>query len=186
MTAIVDFRTTYPVGRPPEDWVCVAPQGPGYERTQTWVKISKIKPKEDVDENVRNSPTYQALLGRWSIIGPKYEAWKDSSEIPEDGMALSAWSGVTKEIAEVLRRQGIKTVEAVAGMSVEAAAKLPMPNARKLPVMAQEYLKGRDAVAAQNEVESLKEQIAAMREMLEAQQGEKRGPGRPRKEAVDA
>lgn len=182
MTAIVQFRTTYPVGRPPVDWVCVAPSGESYTRTQTWHRVDKIRPPENVDDGVKSSPSYQAMMGRWSVIGPKYEAWKSSNEIPDDGIALAAWSGVTPEIAEILRRQGIKSVESVAAMSPDLASKLPMPNARKLPQMAKDFLESRDKVAEQNRIADLEEQLAAMRELLEA----KRGPGRPKKVEEDA
>lgn len=183
MTQVVDFKTTYPVGKDPIDWVCVAPAGESYMRTQTWIPISKVKPKEDVDPERSQGMSYQALLGTWSIIGPKYEAWKTSNTIPDDGMALASWSGVTKEIADILKKQGIRTVEGVAEMSPDLASKLPMPNARKLPKMAQDYLSSRDGEALVEENEALKERMAAMEQML-AEMTEKRGPGRPKK--VDA
>lgn len=185
MTAVVGFRTSYPVGKQPIDWVCLAPTGDSYMKTQTWYRISKIKPRDDVDPDIKESPTYQALLGRWSIIEPKYKAWKNSEEIPENGIALAAWSGVNAEIAAHLRQKGILTVEDVANMSVEVAAKLPMPNARKLPELAQAYLDSIANVAEQEEVAELRERLAAMEEML-AEATQKRGPGRPKKEAVDA
>ena len=184
MTAVVGFKTTYPVGKDPIDWVCLAPTGDSYMKTQTWKKISRIKPKDDIDPDIKESPTYQALLGTWSIVGPKYEAWKNSEEIPEDGIPLAAWSGVNPEIAAHLRQKGVRTIEDVAKMPVEAAAKLPMPNARKLPEMAQAYLDSMTTVAEQEEVSALKERLAAMEEMLA--EATKRGPGRPKKEAVDA
>lgn len=183
MTQVVEFKTTYPVGRDPIDWVCIAPAGESYMRTQTWHRIDRIRPKENADPERAQGISYQALLGRWSIIGPKYEAWKNSNEIPDSGMALAAWSGVTKEIADLLRRQGIRTVEDVAQMSPDAAAKLPMPNARKLPQMAKDFLASRNDAAAVEENHALKERIAAMEQML-SEMSEKRGPGRPKK--VDA
>lgn len=186
MTVVVEFKTEYPVGKAPYDVVCVAPAGEGFTRCQTWLRISEIKPKgtDEISPELSESLTYQAQKGRWSVIGPKYEAWKQSNEIPETGMALAAWAGVSKEIADILRRQGIMTVEDVSQMTPDAAAKLPMPNARKLPKMAADYLSSRKDEAVIEENEALRERIAAMEEMLADLAGGKRGPGRPKK--VDA
>lgn len=181
MTAVVEFQTRYRNGKA-VDYVCVAPKGDSFMRTQTWYPVSKIQPRDNVDPDVKGSLTYQALLGRWSVIGPKYEEWKRGNEIPDDGTPLAAWAAITPEIAALLKQKGVRTIEDVASMSVEVAAKLPMPNARRLPELAQTYLKGAEDSALAEENANLKERMAAMEEMLAEMAKEKRGPGRPKKD----
>ena len=186
MTAVVEFQTRYRLGKP-VDYVCLAPKGEGFLKTQTWYPVSKIMPQDDVDPGVKSSLTYQAMLGRWSIVGPKYEAWKQSNEIPDEGVPLAAWSAISPEIATILKQKGVRTIEDVAAMSVETAAKLPTPNARRLPELAKTYLKGSEDAALAEENANLKERMAAMEEMLtNLSQQEKRGPGRPKKEVAEA
>lgn len=185
MTAVVAFETRYRNGKA-IDYVCIAPKGEAFMKTQTWYPIPKIKPRDDVDPEVKQSLTYQAMAGRWSVIGPKYDEWKRGNEIPEDGTPLGAWSAVTPEIATLLKQKGIRTVEDVAEMSPDAASKLPMPNARKLPELAKSYLGGVESASLAEENESLKERMAAMEEMISELTKDKRGPGRPKKEAVEA
>lgn len=185
MTAVVAFETRYRNGKA-VDYVCIAPKGEAFMKTQTWYPVSKIKPRDDVDEEVKGSLTYQAMAGRWTIVGPKYEQWKLGNEIPEEGTPLGAWSSVTPEIATILKQKGIRTVEDVADMSPDAASKLPMPNARKLPELAKAYLGGVESATLAEENESLKERMAAMEEMIAQLSEGKRGPGRPKKEAIDA
>lgn len=186
MTTVVDFKTTYPPGKAPIDWVCVAPSGESYLKCQTWKRISDVRPRpvDQLKDEYLESLSYKVLLKNWEVIGPKYEAWKASSEIPETGMPLGAWSGVSREVAEMLKKQGIRTVEDVAAMSPDSAAKLPMSDGRRLPKMAADFLGGQKDAATIAENEALRERLAAMEEILADMSKEKRGPGRPKK--VDA
>lgn len=188
-TRVIDFKTVYRVGKDPVDKVLLAPAGAAFERTRTWHAIKDIKPKEDVDEGVKNSLSYQAMLGRWEVVGPLYEAWKKGQELPETGTPLEAWGGVTAEQVAALKAMGIRTVEDVAEMGDRAAEQLRMPNARKLPELAKSFLGNTDMAARDAENAELKERIKAMEEMLaekmsaepKAEEKPKRKPGRPRK-----
>ena len=176
---VLGFKTLYTKNKP-TDYVEIAPSGEAFERTRTWHRISDITPPEDAD---RENLSHLAMLDRWAIIGPAYEAWKNDMDIPENGTPLSVWSAVTAEQVDFFRRMGIKTVEDVAGMGEAAVEKLPFPNKRRYPELAKAFLSGRDKAAAADELEAMREKMAAMEEMLaEAMAGEaKRGPGRPKK-----
>lgn len=183
--AIISFKTDYAKGRQ-VDWVLVAPRDASLDKVQTWHRVGDLKPKEDVDDDLAESEHYRALLDRWSLISPAYEAWKAGEAIPESGMPLAAWSGVSAEQADLLKKMHINTVEHIAEMSREDTAKLPWPNASKLPKMAADYLASRDKTDAAAEMDAMREKMAAMEEMLAgymANEPEKRGPGRPKKNA---
>lgn len=178
---VCGFKTEYANGKA-VDWVELAPSGEAFERTHTWHRIKDVTPKADVDETRAGSQTHLAALARWEVIRPKYEAFKAGNELPEDGMPLAAWAGVTPEMAAYLRRMGIHTVEGVRDMSESAVTKLPFPNARKLPGLAGDFLKSIGEAQKDAEIAEMRERMAVMEEMLAAQiEPEKRGPGRPRK-----
>lgn len=180
---IVDFRTSFSNGKA-VDMVCLAPPGEAFERTNTWHRIKDLTPPENPTTEQAESPTYAAMIARWEQIGPAYDKWRKGEEIPDNGMPLAAWSGVSPEQAALLKKMGARTVEAVAELNPESAAKMPFPNARKLPELAKEFLASRGTTELQTKLEAALERMAAMEELLESQP--KRGPGRPRKEAVEA
>jgi hypothetical protein len=182
---VCGFKTEYTNGKA-VDWVELAPSGEAFERTHTWHRIKDVTPKQDVDETRAGSQTHQAALARWDVIRPKYEAFKAGNELPEDGTPLAAWAGVTPEMAAYLRRMGIHTLEGVRDMSEATAVKLPFPNARKLASLAGDYLASVSATQKDQEMAAMRERMAIMEEMIAAAQAEpeKRGPGRPRKEAA--
>ena len=178
MLRVVDFKTEYQPNREPVDMVLLAPSGPAFERQQSWHRVSKLRPPENVDEAERQSQKYQHMAARWSVIEPAYDAWKAGNEMPENGTPLAAWSGVTPDQAAFLRKMGIRTVEDVRDMGEQAITALNWPNSRKLPALAKAYLEGEAVAEKDSRISDLEEQIAVMREMLEEK---KRGPGRPRK-----
>ncbi len=178
---VLGFKSEYRADRE-IDWVEIAPAGEAFERTRTWHRIKDITPPANVDETRANSIGYKVLAARWAIVEPKYRAWKSGQDIPEDGTPLAAWAGVSPEQAAHLRHMGIKTVEGVRDMNEGAIARLPFPNARKLPQLAEDWLSSKDAAAKDAELADMRERMAIMEEMLAAQQPEKRGPGRPRKQ----
>lgn len=182
---VVEFKTEYRTGKPPVDMVLIAPIGENFEKVRTWLRVNEMRPPQNVDEVLASSPSYQAMIARWEIVSRAHEAWKNSTELPEDGLPLAAWSGVTAEQATVLRRMGVLTVENVAAMGEQALAQLPWPNARKLPQMAREYLSGQSGAEKDAMIADMQERMAAMEALL-AEKIEttepKRGPGRPRKD----
>ena len=184
MLSILEFKTLYEVGKEPVDMVLVAPKGEGHQKTQTWHRVSKLRPPAGVDDSTRDSLSYQDMEAKWSVIGPAYEAWKDGNELPESGTPLAAWSGVNTEMATALRAMGFKTVEDVRDMGDGAISKLPFPNARKLPELAGKWLDGADSAAKDVENAELKERLAALEELLAETTKPKRG--RPPKQTEEA
>lgn len=185
MIRVLEFKTEYrSAGRDPVDWVLLAPVGADFEKTQTWHRVAKVRPPEDVDDTTRDSAHYQDMAAKWSIIGPAYAAWRDGEELPQDGTPLAAWSGVTTEQAKFLKAMGIRTVEDVRDMGDAAVEKLKFPNARKLPALAKMWLEGEAVAQKDAKIAEMEERMAAMQELLEEKmQAEqpKRGPGRPKK-----
>lgn len=190
MLRVVEFKQEYVPAEKGEmrtvDFVKLAPSGDAHMKTQTWHRVEKLRPPENMDAAKAQSDTMVAMSARWSVIGPAYEAWKTGVELPETGTPLEAWAGVNPDQVTILKQMAIRTVEDVAATSPEVFAKMPFPNARKLPELAKDYLEGASQAAAAAENAELKERIAAMEEMLAAQTVEKRKPGRPRKEPVEA
>lgn len=177
---IREFYTRYENGKA-VDYVVLSPRGEAADRVATPMRVAKLIPPENIQEN---SLSHKVMVARWKTIGPAYEAWKAGNAIPDNGTPLGAWSHVSPAMADHLKRMGILTVEHVRDMSDEHAAKLPFPDARKLPKLAGEFLTGKEKADAMRENEELRERIAAMEEMLAAQT--KRGPGRPKKETEAA
>ena len=182
---IVGFKTEYKGDRP-TDWVEIAPSGESFERTHTWHRIADLKPRGDVDDARQSSLSYRAAVARWSRISPAYEHFKSGQDIPLDGTPLAAWAGVSPEQAALLRTMGIKTVEGVRDMGEGATARLPFPNARKLPQLAGSFLSSVGEAAKDAELSEMRERMAALEAALADGASEKRGPGRPRKQEADA
>ena len=152
----------------------------------TWERISRLTPPE-VIENDDGGLKAAALRSQWAQIEPHYLAWKEGHEIPETGTPLGAWPAITQDQAEALRGVGIKTVDDVARASEALLHRPPLPNMRDLQRQAVMFLEGADKAAQAAEIAALKEQNAAMLEMLtEQQEKPKRGPGRPKKEEAEA
>ncbi len=178
---VLGFKSEYRNDRE-IDWVEIAPSGEAFERTRTWHRIKDITPPAIVDETRANSIGHKVLAARWAVVEPKYRAWKAGQDIPEDGTPLAAWAGVSPEQAAHLRAMGIKTVEGVRDMNEGAIARLPFPNARKLPQLAGEFLSSKGEAEKDRMIAEMQERMAIMEEMIAAQMPEKRGPGRPKKQ----
>ncbi len=178
---VLGFKAEYR-GETCVDWVEIAPSGEAFERTHTWHRVKDLMPPTRVDDTRADSAAYKLMLARWQVVGPKYEAWKRNEALPDDGTPLAAWAGVSPEQAAHLRNMGIMTVENVRDMSESAFSRLPFPNARQLPKLAEAFLSSRGEAEKDAKIAEMQERMAIMEEMLAAQMPEKRGPGRPRKQ----
>ena len=152
----------------------------------TWERISRIMPPE-VIENDEGGLKLAALRSQWAQIEPAYAAWKSGHEIPETGTPLGAWPAIDNAQAEALKGVGIKTIEDVANATENLLAKPPLPHMRELQRQAKTFLEGADKAAQAAEIAALKEQNAAMLEMLAEQKQEQDKPrrGRPPKAKSD-
>lgn len=133
----------------------------------------------------------------WEMLSPHYDAWKKNQEAPANGIPLAAWAGVTSAQAEVLKAQGIRSVEDVAAISDSMINRVNLPGVRALKEAAQRFLAAQDNVKVEKALQEKDQQIADLQAKLEnlaemmaarldADEAPKRGPGRPRKEAVAA
>lgn len=177
MFVCVEFKTRYK-GDKAVDYVLIAPKGESFSKSQTWHAVETLRPNGGVGEMA------DLMKARWSVIEPAYEAWRKGEEVPEDGTPLAAWSGASAEQAAFMRGMGIRTVEDVANMTDGTISKLPFPNKREFPRMAQAYLESRKDADLASKLADAEARMAAMEEMLLERQSEepqKRGPGRPRK-----
>ncbi|MEM7269825.1 MAG: hypothetical protein AAF401_11295 [Pseudomonadota bacterium] len=164
------------------DWVLIASIGD--LSTQTWHRVSSLKPKEGMqaEGNVRMADALALQKARWAEIEPVYTSWKSNGEIPVDGTPLAAWAGVTTGLARHLTGMGIKTVESLSELSEDRASSLPFPDARRLPGMAKSFLESRDAASKDAELADLKSQLAALQEQVEGKTSEGEDPApKPRR-----
>jgi hypothetical protein len=130
----------------------------------------------------------------WEFIRPRYEAWKNNQDLPETGTPLAAWNHLTQSQAEILRVNGVRSVEDVAQLTDTHFHRIPIPNLRSFVDAAKKFLDSKDVNAFTAQMEAKDEQLAAanaridqMAEMLakfmeeKGSEPPKRGPGRPPK-----
>ena len=165
---VIEFKTDYRAGRDPVDWVHYTGSDSYSENGQlsssTWERVSKLRPPEQL-ENDTDGLKMAALRYMWEQIGPSYEAWKAGEVMPESGVPLAAWGGVSASQIAALKGIGIKTVEDLAGLS-DSNMKAVLPNMRDLRTMARQWLERKPDADRDAEMAELKAQNAAMMEML--------------------
>lgn len=163
---VVKFRQSYANGKAVDE-VLIAPSGESFMKTQTWYRVDKLRPPEHIEERDMSSIHTLAMVSRWSVIGPAYDAWRSGTEVPETGTPLAAWAGVSADQVEILKSMAIRTVEDVRDMSEGVFTRLPFPNARQLPKLAKDYLDGADVASKDAKMAEMQERMDAMAEMLE-------------------
>ncbi len=169
---IIKFQERYTAKRGAEDWVLMGPKGEALERTKSWHRVKDLIPKDlsqmddDDAEVIRNGLSYQAMQARWSVIEPKYKAWKAGREIPDDGTPLGAWSGCTSDQADYLRKLGLVTVEQVANMNEATISKIPFPDPRGFRAMAKAFVEAKPNEEVRQENAELKQRLAALEEAI--------------------
>ena len=206
---VLGFKTTY--HRRPDvtdvierDWVKFAPIHDIKTVNEEMVHILKPKKIEEWEDDGDKSLKVAAMEYLWKQIEPHYKAYKEGTEVPLHGIPLAAWAGLSTEQANVLKKEGIRTVEEIASMTESQLNKLMLPNPRSIKTMAISYLESRKGTeiagkvtVLEEEREALKEQLNEMARMIaemrekkaegvsfegdDAVAAEKRGPGRPRK-----
>lgn len=188
MIRIVEFQTRYDLGKDPIDWVCIAPQGEAFMKTQTWHPVAKLNP-DNFPAHKREGMSYADAKAKWTVIGPAYEAWRAGNEIPTHGTPLEVWAALSPEQVKMLKSVDVRTVEDVRDMGDNTISKLRMPNARSLPKLAAEFLSGADSATKDAKIADLEERMAVLMEMLEERETTDEAPkkrGRPKKEAEAA
>ncbi|WP_189350074.1 hypothetical protein [Mesorhizobium sp. M1E.F.Ca.ET.045.02.1.1] len=142
--------------------------------TRTTERVRHLLPDPSLMGEDQDGEKLRFMTARWNQIEPAYEAFKAGREIPLNGTALAAWSGVTPEQAEVLRTAGIRTVEEVRDLPDGQLDRVRLPNMRDLRKQAGLFLANSDAAkAAEREaakdaqIAELVERQAAMEAMIE-------------------
>jgi hypothetical protein len=166
---IIKFHTIYKQGKDGEmkavDMVDYTQPGQANFAVQSAPvsRLSKVLPLAGNEEN----PSVVIANARWDQIEPAYRAWKEGNEIPEEGTPLGAWSGLTQDQAEGLKRSGLRTVEELANASEGILVKMAVPNVLKLKAMASTYLDSKDLTSFSNELADKDAELKAMREEME-------------------
>jgi hypothetical protein len=151
------------------DYVTYAPLHSA-QYTQIEERIDFMKPPERLrrDDGHQAGKKMDFLRHRWSMIAPKYDAWKTGNEIPEYGTPLAAWPGVNQAQAEVFKAMGVRTVEEVAAIPDGILSRVPLPNTRDLVKQAKAFLEAADQNAAAHRLNDQDRKIAELQEQLEA------------------
>lgn len=135
----------------------------------------KLQPLEGSQD-----PAVHQAHARWRAIEPAYRAWKDGQEAPLNGTPLSAWNALTPEQADVLKRNGVKTVEEISLLTDVHISRFPMPGLKDLIKQAKNFIdaaeqtrfsaklseKDGEVAALQTENSEMKTQLAEMMEKV--------------------
>jgi hypothetical protein len=179
------------------------PKKPGEQRARDMVEYGPIgsagrtHTTERIDILSRPSrvaganPAVQAAQVLWNFIKPRYDAWKTNQDLPETGTPLAAWNHLTQQQAEILRVNGVRSVEDVSSLTDVHFNRIPIPNLRSIVEASKKFLDSKDVNKFTAEMASKDEQLAAantridemaaMLAKLMEDQPQKRGPGRPPK-----
>lgn len=164
---IVKFYTKYETRNGavvPIDMVDICPPGAA-QRSTTPLRISEIS--RVIETPSPDNSAANNALARWQRIRPAFEAWKAGQEMPVNGTPLAVWPGVTPEQAEILRNNGIKSVEDIASATDGVIGRVPLPGMRDLQANARRFLDSRDQNAVAIELAKKDREMAELREQLE-------------------
>jgi hypothetical protein len=189
---IYRFYTVYdehPVTKEPRarDMVEYGPIGQA-GRTQVVERIDILRSVQAV---AGANPAVHASRAMWEFIKPRYEAWKSNQELPETGTPLAAWNHLTPQQAEILRVNGVRSVEDCAQLTDTHINRIPIPNLRSIIEAAKKFLDHKDVNRFDAEMKAKDDQLAAANTRIDEMAGmlaklmqdqpAKRGPGRPPK-----
>lgn len=113
------------------------------------------------------NPGMQAAKALWEFIRPRYEAWKNNQELPQTGTPLAAWNHLTPEQAEILRVNGVRSVEDVSVLTDAAFQRIPIAGLRSITEAAKKFLAHQDVNRAVADSVAKDETIAALTARLE-------------------
>ena len=161
---------------------------------------SQVVERIDVLSSVKKNGGINPAVGMsqtiWEFIKPRYDAWKTNQDLPQEGTPLAAWNALTPEQAEVLRVNGVKSVEDMATLTDTHITRIPIPNMRTLIAQAKAFITATDSNRFAAEMKAKDEtianlaakvdQLAGMVAAKNEEQLAKRKPGRPRKDAQAA
>jgi hypothetical protein len=108
------------------------------------------------------NPSVLAARVMWDFIRPRYEAWKTNQDLPETGTPLAAWNHLTQAQAEILRVNGVRSVEDCAMLTDTHINRIPIPNLRSIIEAAKKFLDSKDVNKFTSEMKAKDETIAAL------------------------
>lgn len=178
---VLDFKTVYRNGgKTARDMVLYGPRD-SIMGSQIWEYVDFMRPDRMKEAETHAQGERQKFIeARWAVIGPKYEKWKASGDVPETGTPLRAWAGVNPEQIKELARHGVLTVEDLAAVGENMVGKVMLPDLRTLASQAQIFLDSRPAAEMSEEMAKLREELDAAKALL-AEQMAPKPKGRPRK-----
>jgi hypothetical protein len=150
------------------------------------------------DDAASGNPAMMAAKVLRDFIKPRYDAWKSNQELPESGTPLAAWNHLQAAQAEVLRVNGVRSVEDVALLTDTHYTRIPIPNLRSIVEAAKQFLASKDVHKASAEMALLKDENEALKlrvdqlaqmmaeAALTTPNDHPRKPGRPRKAEAEA
>jgi hypothetical protein len=173
------------------------PKNPGQQRARDMVEYGPIgqagrthvTERIDILSRVQKvagvNPSVLAARVMWDFIRPRYEAWKTNQDLPETGTPLAAWNHLTQQQAEILRVNGVRSVEDVSQLTDTHFHRIPIPNLRTIVEAAKKFLDSKDINSFSAQLAAKDDTIAALSarvdQLAEMVANPKRGPGRPPK-----
>jgi hypothetical protein len=149
------------------------PKRPGEQRARDMVEYGPIgqagrthtTERIDILSKVQKvagaNPAVIAARVMWDFIRPRYEAWKGNQDLPETGTPLAAWNHLTREQAEILRVNGVRSVEDASQLTDTHINRIPIPNLRSIIEAAKKFLESKDVNRFTAEMTAKDEQLAA-------------------------
>lgn len=136
------------------------------EEWVTWAKKGVTIPctNSDAIKRVRRDATM------WPVIEPFYENWKaggDGHVVPPGQTALDCWSGISKELVEILRQYRIYSIEDLSVMSDDVASRIPDPAIWRMRDASKKWLAGKDMSDVIRDNAEKAEKLEAMAKRVE-------------------
>ena len=170
MVKPVRFETMYS-GGVAKDWVTLRKmETQANFRSETTIPIKSLQPKGPLDESDNSSV---AAWNLWQVVEPAYEAWKKGNTLPEGDLTpLGAWHQLDGPSAEFLKTNGFTSVEDVAKMTMDQAARVPIHDSDRLPELARQWLESRAEGGIQAALEKRLEALEKENKALKKRQKE--------------
>lgn len=148
------------------DWVAYSPIG-SLQKTMNTEAISRLSCVQPLSGKAAHNPAVMMAHARWNAIKPAYDAWKAGREVPLDGTPLAAWNGVSSEQAELFRMKGVRTVEAVAGLTDTHRQTMGIPGLHDIIENAKRFMTAQDKSAVTTALAQKDAEIAQLRAQME-------------------
>lgn len=127
------------------------------DRTVTTARITQLQPEGK--GNASTNPAIGIARMRWGYIQPRYEAWKAGQVVPESGTPFSAWTGISREQADIMAQHGVHSVEELSALTDAHIQRVPLPGLRNLIEGAKRFVAAGDSRVRDAEMKKRDETI---------------------------